>query len=198
MTESNEAEVAKYAPKMDFNFQYDTVVFGRTLANERETRRWKLACFPYQRHFDIKLLQRIENLAFTIDADPYSDTEHWRVFYYLNHHIPLGSFQALKRVYLCLEADDLDPRRGIELVDLGERVAEEGDERIAHKFMDRWRTIFEHEGPAVDGVGMEGVRNICKNGLSNRQQLRELLLKNGVSSDEVLKCVWVKNARWDN
>jgi hypothetical protein len=61
--------------------------------------------------------------------------------------------------------------------------------------MDIWRTAFKGEGVVVDGMGMEGLRVICKDGLSNlkRYQLRELLLKNGASPDEVLKCVWVRN-----
>lgn len=39
----------------------------------------------------------------------------------------------------------------------------------------------------------EGLRIICKDGLSKRHQLRELLLKNGASPDEVLKCVWMRD-----
>jgi hypothetical protein len=50
----------------------------------------------------------------------------------------LGSFQGLKKLYLCLEADDVDPSRGVELVDLREKVkVEDGDEGIAQEFLDR-------------------------------------------------------------
>lgn len=195
MIESNEAEVAKYAPKIYFNFERDTVVFGRTLLprGEEPGRGRFMACFPYGKHFDFEQLQRIESLALSIDTDSGSDSGYI-MFYYLNRHVGLGSFQRLKKLYLCLEADDVDPSRGVELVDLREKVKkEERDEGMAQEFVDRWRTAFKGEGVVVNGVGMEGLRIICKDGLSRRYQLRELLLKNGASPDEVLKCVWVRD-----
>jgi hypothetical protein len=45
----------------------------------------------------------------------------------------------------------------------------------------------------VNSVGIDMLRIICKDGLRARNQLRELLLKNGASLDEVLKCVWVRD-----
>jgi len=116
------------------------------------------------------------------------------LFYHLNRHVGLGSFQGLKKLYLCLEADDVDPSRGLELVDLREKMKEEdGDEGISQEFVDGWRSAFQGEGVLVNGVGMESLRIICKDGLRTRYQLRELLLKNGASPDEVLKCVWVRD-----
>jgi hypothetical protein len=181
VTESNEAEVAKYTPKIYFNFERDTLLFGRT------------PCFPYGKHFHFEQLQRIENLALSIDKD-WSSQTGYLLFYHLNRHVGRGRFQRLKKLYLCLETDDVDPRRGVELVDLREKVKEEeGDGGIAQEFVDIWRSVFESEGVVVNGVGMEALRIICKDGLKTRYQLRELLLKNGVSPDEVVKCVWVRD-----
>jgi hypothetical protein len=45
----------------------------------------------------------------------------------------------------------------------------------------------------VNSAVMEALRAICKDGLRLRNLLRQLLLKNGASLDEVLKCVWVRN-----
>lgn len=195
MIESNEAEVAKYAPKVYFNFARDTVVFGWTLLPRGEAlgRLRSMACFPYGRHFDFEQLQRIESLALSIDADSSSDSGSMMLSY-LNRHVGLGSFQRLKKLYLCLEADDVDPSRGVELVDLREKLKEEdGDKGMAQEFVDRWRTAFKGEGVAVNGVSMDGLRIICKDGLSRRDQLRELLLKKGASPDDVLKCVCVRD-----
>jgi hypothetical protein len=193
--ESNEAKVPKYVPKVYFNFERDTVVFGRTLLPRGEElgRRGRvMAYFPYGKHFDFEQLQRIESLALNIDTDSGSDSGYM-IFYYLNRHVGLGSFQRLKKLYLCLQADDVDSSRGLELVDFREKLKEEGDEGMAQEFVDRWRTTFKGEGVVVNGVGMEGLRIICKDGLSGRYQLAELLLKNGASPDEVLKCVWVRH-----
>ena len=192
--ESNEAEVAKHAPKIYFNFERDTVVFGRALLprGEEPGRRKIRACFPYGKHFDFEQLQRIENLALVIDMETRSDSGYV-MLHYLNHSVRLGSFQRLKKLYLCLEADDVDPSRGVELVDLRENVKEgEGGEGMVQEFVDKWRIAFKGDGVVVHSEGMEGLRIICKDGLRRRHKLRELLLKKGVSPDEVLKCVWVR------
>jgi len=55
------------------------------------------------------------------------------------------------------------------------------------------RSAFQGEGVVVNGVGMEALRIICKDSLRTRDQLRELLLKNGASPDEVLKNVWMRD-----
>lgn len=114
--------MAKYAPKVNFNFERDTVVFDRTLLPRGEVeepgRGRFMASFPYGKHFDFEQLQRIESLALTIHTASGSDGGY-RMFYYLNWQVGLGSFQRLKKLYLCLEADDVDASRGIELVDLG-------------------------------------------------------------------------------
>lgn len=123
--EGNEAEVAKYAPKIYFNFQRDTLVLGRTLlpCGEEPGRERAMACFPYGNHFDFAQLQWIESLALSIDTDSRPDSGY-KIFYYLNHHVGMGSFQRLKKLYLCLEADDVDPSGELELVDLREKVKE--------------------------------------------------------------------------
>lgn len=43
MIKSNEAEVAKYAPKIYLNFERDTVVFGRILSPRGEEPRQNTA-----------------------------------------------------------------------------------------------------------------------------------------------------------
>jgi hypothetical protein len=55
------------------------------------------------------------------------------------------------------------------------------------------RSAFQGEGVVVNGVGMEALRIICKDSLRTRDQLRELLLKNGASPDEVLKNVLMRD-----
>jgi hypothetical protein len=166
----------KYTPKIYFNFERDTLLFSQTLlpGGENPGLRRTRGCFPYRKHFDFEQLQRIESLALNIDKDSGSGD---RMFYYLNPQVSSGSVQGLKRLYLCLEADDEDPSRGVELVDLREKVKEEeGDGGIAQEFVDRWRTAFERERVVVNGVGMEALRIICKDGLRMRKPLRELLL----------------------
>ncbi|KAH8594833.1 hypothetical protein B0O99DRAFT_623756 [Bisporella sp. PMI_857] len=194
--ESNEAEVARYAPKIYFNFACDTVVFGRTLLPRGEApgqRGRIMACFPYGKHFDFRQLQRIERLGLSISTGSDLDSM-WSMVFYLNRHAGLGSFQRLKKLYLCLEGDDVDPGQGMELVDLRENMKEEeGDGARAREFVGRWGTALKGLGVVVNGEGMEGLRTICENGLKKRHQLRDLLLKNGASPDEVLKCVLVRN-----
>jgi hypothetical protein len=57
-----------------------------------------------------------------------------RVFYDLNLQAGSGSFPRLKRLYLCLEADEVDLNREVELVDLREKVkGEEENEGIAQQ-----------------------------------------------------------------
>ena len=187
--EGNDAEVAKYAPKIYFNFERDTVVFGRTLLPRGvKPRSWTcMASFPYQDHFSFEVLQRIENLGLGLYSDSGLDSGYL-VFEYLNRQIGSGSFQRLKKLYLYVEADGLDLSRGVELMDFREE-----NNKIAQKFVERWKTAFQRENVMVDGVGMEGVRIICMEGLSKRHQLRELLLKNGASLEKVLRCVWMKN-----
>jgi hypothetical protein len=139
VTESNEAEVAKYAPKIYFNFERDTLLFGRTLLPRGEDPRLRtiMGYFPYGKLFDFKQLQRIENLALSITKDLGSDSGS-KMFDYLNRLIVLGSFQRLKKLYLCLEANDMDPSQGLELVDFNEKVKEEeGDGGITQEFVDR-------------------------------------------------------------
>jgi hypothetical protein len=82
--ESNEADVAKYAPKIYFNFERDTVVFGRTLLprGEGPGRGRLMARFPYGNHFDIEKLRRIESLALSIDTDSGLDSGYM-IYYYL-------------------------------------------------------------------------------------------------------------------
>ena len=195
MIERNEAEVARFATRIYFNFEHDMVVFGRTLLlrGEEPGRGRFVTCFPYGKHFDFEKLQRIESLALSIDT--YSGSSPgsimYIIFYYLNRYIRFGSFQRLKKLHLCLGADDVDPSRGVELVDLREKVEEEeGDKGMIQEFVDRWGTVFKGEGTMVNGMGIEGLRIICKDGLSKRYQLRELLLENGASPGEVLKCFW--------
>lgn len=187
--ESNEAEVAKYAPRIYFNFEHDTVVFGRTLLQRgQEPRHGEyLTCFPFNKHFEPEQLERIKNLALRIDT-PLHLPFPYTMFDYLDHHIGVGSFRRLQKLYLCLETDGVDPSRGVKLVDLREKVKEDGgDQGMAQKFVDIWKSKFNGEGVGADGMDIEGVRIICKDGLRRRNQMRELLLKNGASPDEVLK-----------
>jgi hypothetical protein len=150
-------------------------------------------CFPNRNHFDFEQLQRIESLALSIDNDAGSHLGHM-MFYYLNQLVGLGSFQRLKKLYLCLEADNVDPSQGVELVDFKKKVKEEERDRgIVQEFVDRCRSVFEREGVVVSSVGKEALRIICKDGLRMQHDLRELLLKNGASPDELLKCVWVRD-----
>ena len=187
--EGNEAEVAKYAPKIYFNFERDTVVFGRMLLPrgvEPRSRAY-MASFPYRYHFGLEVLQKIENLGLSLNSDSGLDSGYL-VFNYLNRQVGSGSFQRLKKLYLYLEAADLDLSRGVELMDFRKR-----NDKIAQKFVESWKTAFQRENVLVDGVGIEGVRIICKEGLSKHHHLRELLLKNGASPEEVLRCVWIKD-----
>ena len=190
VTESNEAEVATYAPRIYFNFQRDTLFFGRMLEREGDTAHQRdMACFPYEKHFESEQLQRIESLALSMDKGHMMLT-------YLNHHVGLGSFERLKNLYLCLEADNVDPSRELEL--LGARDMAKGPdtataEDLAQIFVELWKISFERQGVVIVGSGLEALHSISRDGLGRQESLRDVLLRNGADSEELLKLRWLRN-----
>lgn len=109
--ESNKLRAARNTPKI--YFKYDTTVFGQTLLPPAEGLRCRsfMASFPHMKHFHPGKLQRIEDLALSIEMDSIS-ISLYRTFYYLNLHIGLGRIRKPEWLYLCPETDGFDLGRG--------------------------------------------------------------------------------------
>lgn len=187
LTKSNEAEVAKLSPKVYLNFKHDIVVFGHLLPHVISNEI--CAYFPFREQFDPGALQRLESLSLCIDVAKSS-------LFYLNQQVGLERFQRLRNLYLHLDPATYDhnmhPNRKLELVDLSQNsMVDEERQRIAQKFVDRYRDLAQNRDIVINAEGTEGVKIICQEGLSSwrYKDLRDLLLRNGTSPEAMLKCV---------
>lgn len=106
--ENDEVEVAKYSPKVYFNFRCDTVVFGRIVSlsprgayAESDNKNRAYFLFAKEEHFDSGIMRRIENLSLGIDVMKAS-------LFHLNQQVGLGHFQRLKNLYFHLDSAAAD------------------------------------------------------------------------------------------
>ncbi|KAF3392237.1 hypothetical protein DPV78_010624 [Talaromyces pinophilus] len=180
--ESNAVEVAKHCAKVYFNFERDTVVFGRFLPSSKG--RVSRAYFPFGQQFDVDMLVRIRNLAVNIDIAS-------SVLPFLNLSPGSERFSSLKNLYVYIESDDPKhrPRRLVELVDLTEDGGvEDGRRDLTQRLLEIFRTVFGRRGVTVE------LKTICKHGLGFWRYLglKDSLLKNGGDPDKLLKCVWLR------
>ncbi|KAE8554222.1 hypothetical protein TMatcc_006273 [Talaromyces marneffei ATCC 18224] len=207
----NGAEDARQCPMIYFNYERDTVVFGRrlrrhaspttTISNSNNSEEKSRAYFPLSNEFDgsNKMQAKIRNMAVNIDIAS-------SVLVFLNFSPGSERFANLRNLYLYIESEDpkYRPRRVVELVDLTTedkgQEAEAEDEKdgranMAQRLLERFKTVFGRRGVTVDGCSAEEtLRIIGKGGLSfwRYNRLRESLLENGGSPDELLKCVWLR------
>ncbi|RAO66251.1 uncharacterized protein BHQ10_002263 [Talaromyces amestolkiae] len=183
--ESNAAEVAKHCAKVYFNFDHDTVVFGRFLPSSSSSNGVsRRAYFPFGEQFDVAMLARIRNLAVNIDIAS-------SVLPFLNLSPGSERFSSLRNLYVYIESDDPGrrPRRVVELVDLTEdREVEDGRRDLTQRLLERFKNVFGRRGVTV------ALKTICKDGLGFWRYLglRDSLLKNGGDPDKLLKCVWLR------
>jgi hypothetical protein len=193
----NAAEVEKLSPKIYFNFKHDTVVFGHLLplspcrqhaVNSDESR----AYWPFREQFDMEMLHKLESLSLCLNVMR-------EALFYLDQQVGLQRFQRLRNLYFHLDPATYDHNthlsRKLELVDLSQNpMADEERERIAQRFVDRYREKAQNRDTVINAEGTEGVKMICKESLNNRRHkdLRDFLLRDGSSPEDVLKCVLLR------
>lgn len=180
--DSNAAEFAKHCAKVYFNFERDTVVFGRFLPSSKG--KVSRAYFPFGQQFDVEMLARIRNLAVNIDIAS-------SVLPFLNLSPGSERFSSLRNLYVYIESDDPKrrPRRVVELVDLTEDAeVEDGRRDQTQRLLEKFRTVFGRWGITV------ALKTICQGGLGFWRYLglKDSLLKNGADPDKLLKCVWLR------
>lgn len=154
LTPGNAAEVARYQPKIYFNFANNIVVWGRTLRptilGPGDDERVPPTLFTsFQSYFGADVLGRVENWGFAMEC------EHGRADIHISLSILelkvkcLNSYPKLKKLFICVGAKELDSTQEYELVDLRLPVDEEREEGLlAQEFIDRWETSYR---PSPDG-----------------------------------------------
>ncbi|KAH6704047.1 hypothetical protein BKA61DRAFT_617789 [Leptodontidium sp. MPI-SDFR-AT-0119] len=193
VVESNEHEVAKYAPKTYFNFEHDTIVIdGSSVDGEEECDATLRGIGYSMENHQSTQVQRIKNLAFIIRLD-WANDWIYSLGEYMKNHVNLD---MLKTLTFCLETDDLDPSKELEIVDLHQRGSRKGQfAGVAEEIINRWRAVFEQVGIVVGGLGLQGLKSVCEGPWNGPRTMKAEFLRHGTNPDEGLKWGLLRNVK---